>query len=371
LSAIDRLPKASKGFSAALALIGQGLPCFPCRADKKPATRLGFKDATYDRDVLHELWRRHPGSLVGVPAGDIFGIDVLDIDPRHGGESWFGDPSAPINETTSAAVLSRVGVIGAELLVPKYCEPKAYITDTDQSHGNRAASSRLLQHPSLVDGLRRTTAPHGMTSAEVRRLSGAVRFMDLYRKRGQSGFWWATTNKGTTRNLIGDVWKRIGKLQGRSGIRQYSVTVFEASGGTHAHILFLGNEDIARRLKGSSIFGGLIHVAPVTDPTRLAQKYLTKERTPQAAYGRQHACGGRIRGSHRLEGGGDRVRLSRNLERDAVGAGYVDTWAHTNARRSPDKRTETTPENDGPEHEEAGKPEAKMSSAPSKPEGAS
>jgi hypothetical protein len=33
--------------------------------------------------------------------------------------------------------------------------------------------------------------------------------------------------------------------------------------------------------------------------------------------------GGRIRGSHQLEGGGDRVRLSRDLERDAVADGYI------------------------------------------------
>jgi len=43
--------------------------------------------------------------------------------------------------------------------------------------------------------------------------------------------------------------------------------------------------------------------------------------------------GGRISGSHRLPGGGDRVRLSRELERDAIEAGYVEPWRHTNAKR--------------------------------------
>jgi hypothetical protein len=47
-----------------------------------------------------------------------------------------------------------------------------------------------------------------------------------------------------------------------------------------------------------------------------------------------HILGGRIKGSHRLEGGGDRVRLSCELERDAIEAGYVEPWRHTNARRS-------------------------------------
>jgi hypothetical protein len=180
------------------------------------------------------------------------------------------------------------------LLVPGCREQNFHNPKINQSNSSVSAPRHALRHSYLVE--RRTTAPHGMTSAEARRLSGAVRFMGLYTKRRQSGLWWATTSKGTTRNVI----------QGRSEIRQYSVIVFEASGGTHAHILFLGNEDIALRLKGSSIFGELIHVAPVTDPVKLAQQYLTKERTPQAAYGRR-ASGGRIRGSHCLEGGGDRV----------------------------------------------------------------
>jgi hypothetical protein len=31
------------------------------------------------------------------------------------------------------------------------------------------------------------------------------------------------------------------------------------------------------------------------------------------------------------------VRLSRDLERDAIEAGYVEAWKHTNARRSEEK----------------------------------
>ena len=32
------------------------------------------------------------------------------------------------------------------------------------------------------------------------------------------------------------------------------------------------------------------------------------------------------------------MRLSRALERDAIKAGYVDAWQHSNARRSPERR---------------------------------
>ena len=73
MSVVDRLNAAS--LNQASALIGQRLPCFPCRADKRPATPRGFKDATCDPDALHELWRRHPGPLV--LAGEISGLDIL------------------------------------------------------------------------------------------------------------------------------------------------------------------------------------------------------------------------------------------------------------------------------------------------------
>ena len=98
----------------------------------------------------------------------------------------------------------------------------------------------------------------------------------------------------------------------------------------------LALEKIARRLQRSSVFA--IDVRPVTDSNGLVRKYLSKERTPQAGYGREHVLDGRLKGSHRLEGGGDRVRLSRALERDAIEASYVATWQHSNARRSFERR---------------------------------
>jgi hypothetical protein len=151
--------------------------------------------------------------------------------------------------------------------------------------------------------------------------------------------WWVTTNKGTARAVNADIWKRITKLQRKYNLPQYSATVLE--GGTarlHAHITFVGNRNIAQRLEGSAAFGALIMVQRVTDPDNLARRYLTKERTPQAGYGRSHLLGGRLRGSHRLDGGGDRVRLSKALERDAMAEGYIERWQHTNARRSAERK---------------------------------
>jgi hypothetical protein len=157
--------------------------------------------------------------------------------------------------------------------------------------------------------------------------------MALHCRQRRSRLWWLTTDKGTSRSVVYDIWKRITKAQGSSGLPRYSAATFETGGGLHVHIVFIGNDTIAGRLR-SSTFAQTIKIEPVTDPNRLTSRYLAKERTPQAGYGRQHVLGGRLRGSHRLEGGGDRVRLSRELERDAIEAGHVEPWKHSNARRS-------------------------------------
>ena len=147
--------------------------------------------------------------------------------------------------------------------------------------------------------------------------------------------WLLTTDSDTPRFLIAAIWKRITRLQTVFRLPPYSVITFEGRNGLHAHIVFIGTSEIARRLKASRQFGGVIDVRRVTDPHGLF-KYLAKERTPQAGYRRDHVFGGRLNGSHRLEGGGDRVRLSRQLERDAIDFGYVKPWRHTYAKRQPD-----------------------------------
>ena len=190
--------------------------------------------------------------------------------------------------------------------------------------------------PSLVVDRRpaRTVATWGITGPEIERSNDAVRFMELFCQPRRGRLWLATTDKGTARSVIADIWKRITRLQGIYGLRPYSVVTLEGRGGLHAHITFIGNREIARRLKDSKKFGEQIHLRPVSDPSGLVRKYLAKERTPQAGYRREHVFGGRIKGSHPIEGGGDRVRLSRELERDAIEAGFVEAWQHSNARRS-------------------------------------
>jgi hypothetical protein len=74
---------------------------------------------------------------------------------------------------------------------------------------------------------------------------------------------WRPPLGATPRDVIADIWKRITRLQGNYGIRQYSAITFEKSGGIHAHITFLGTRRIAKRLKQSRRFGELLDIRAV------------------------------------------------------------------------------------------------------------
>jgi hypothetical protein len=66
----------------ALELAAQGLPCFPCNADKSPRCphwKPG-EGATADPDALRALWRSFPGTRIGIPMGEASGLFCLDID---------------------------------------------------------------------------------------------------------------------------------------------------------------------------------------------------------------------------------------------------------------------------------------------------
>ena len=70
-------------------LEGRALPIFPCRFDKRPTCPHGFKDAVADTAGIAQLWSLYYGSLIGVPTGGASSIDVIDVDPRKGGDRWF------------------------------------------------------------------------------------------------------------------------------------------------------------------------------------------------------------------------------------------------------------------------------------------
>lgn len=76
-------------------------PVFPCHADKSPASPNGFKDATKKPEELKRLFDKYPAPLLGVPTGAVSGFDVLDIDPRHGGDALLAENAhrLPITRT--------------------------------------------------------------------------------------------------------------------------------------------------------------------------------------------------------------------------------------------------------------------------------
>ncbi len=64
-----------------------GWPVFPCRArDKRPLSEHGMRDATKDPKVIALWWKTWPDANIGIPTGSASGFDVLDVDPRHGGD---------------------------------------------------------------------------------------------------------------------------------------------------------------------------------------------------------------------------------------------------------------------------------------------
>lgn len=90
MSALDQAIRLSARF-----------PVFPLRADKKPACKHGFLDATQSPADIVELWGNSNAPLIGIPTGEKSGISVLDIDPRHGGDLWLEESidSLPITRT--------------------------------------------------------------------------------------------------------------------------------------------------------------------------------------------------------------------------------------------------------------------------------
>lgn len=46
----------------------------------------GHKDASSDEKAILEMWKEHPTGNVGIATGEL--VDVVDVDPRNGGEEW-------------------------------------------------------------------------------------------------------------------------------------------------------------------------------------------------------------------------------------------------------------------------------------------
>jgi Bifunctional DNA primase/polymerase, N-terminal len=90
---------------AALALAEGGTPIFPCVGKgKRPLTRTGFHDATSDGQQVREWWTRWPDANIGIPTGDVSGIEVVDVDVTRAGSGF------PLLDRAQGA-----GLLGREL----------------------------------------------------------------------------------------------------------------------------------------------------------------------------------------------------------------------------------------------------------------
>jgi hypothetical protein len=70
-------PQDNRHLEVALETASAGWPVFPCRPDKAPATRNGFKDASTSPHRIESWWQGHPEYLVAVPTE---GLVVVDLD---------------------------------------------------------------------------------------------------------------------------------------------------------------------------------------------------------------------------------------------------------------------------------------------------
>ena len=77
----------SSAIESALRL-SERVPVFPCLQNKRPATPRGFKNASRDPAEIRRFFAGSDVALIGVPTGQVSGLDVLDIDPRNGGQRW-------------------------------------------------------------------------------------------------------------------------------------------------------------------------------------------------------------------------------------------------------------------------------------------
>lgn len=73
----------------ALRLASEGLPVFPCNAQKQPVVHGGFKAATTDPAEIRRMFAAPGAALIGVPAGITTRCVVIDVDPRHNGHLWY------------------------------------------------------------------------------------------------------------------------------------------------------------------------------------------------------------------------------------------------------------------------------------------
>jgi hypothetical protein len=105
MNPLPQTHRASRNLAVALQYAREGIAVFPCfeagpRA-KEPRTQHGHHDATTEIARIHAWWKLWPSALVGVPAGPLSGLWVLDVDGAVG--------LASLRELLAKLGLSTVG----------------------------------------------------------------------------------------------------------------------------------------------------------------------------------------------------------------------------------------------------------------------
>ncbi len=83
-STITDWARSQKTTRTAVELADLDIPVFPCNRDKTPMTPHGFYDATTKTSRI-ALFFRDPAALIAMPTGLASNIDVIDEDPKNGG----------------------------------------------------------------------------------------------------------------------------------------------------------------------------------------------------------------------------------------------------------------------------------------------
>ena len=204
---------------------------------------------------------------------------------------------------------------------------------------NRATDDRTDACGRMSElGADRTVAGHGLTRPEVKRISDGRHYMRTMARRKRGSDWkviGVDIAPGTSGADIEYFRRRLTTIQGEAGVAQLWLSVTETDPGVHQHFIAVVNSQALEKLTRAPKFNSLtargapaFHFKP--DHANVAL-YLTKEATTQAAYKNQ-GVPYRKPGSHKLPGGGDRVRVSDEL------AKHVDPWKRANRKRVTERK---------------------------------
>jgi hypothetical protein len=73
-------PTRNENLKIAHDLAKLDLPIFPCKPDKSPHTKTGFKAATTDKKQIDRWWDKHPDALPGLLACRVLVVEAEPTD---------------------------------------------------------------------------------------------------------------------------------------------------------------------------------------------------------------------------------------------------------------------------------------------------